>query len=136
MSTRSGLVVIVDDDHAVRSSLKFALEAEGLHVRSHQSAANALVDPDLASAGCLVVDHYMPGMSGLDLIAELRRRLVSVPAILITARPSEDLRLRGMSSGCLQVLDKPLQDSALLDAVLIALAGEPESSVEPLRESI
>ena len=125
MSTRSGLVVIVDDDHAVRSSLKFALEAEGLHVRSHQSAANALVDPDLASAGCLVVDHYMPGMSGLDLVAELRQRHVSVPAILITARPSEDLRLRGMSSGCLQVLDKPLQDSALLDSVLTALDRSP-----------
>jgi two-component system response regulator FixJ len=136
MSTSTGLVVVVDDDVAVRSSLKFALEAEGLHVRSHPGAEEALEDPELPAAGCLVVDYHMPGMNGVDLVAELRRRHVGVPAILITARSASELRLRGVHSAFHQVLDKPLQDGALLEAILSALAGLAGPSVEPLRGSI
>jgi two-component system response regulator FixJ len=136
MSTPSGLVIVIDDDLAVRNSLRFSLELEGLTVRSHSSGSDALADPDLATAGCLVVDLHMPLMNGMDFMAELRRRKVAVPTVLITARFGRDIELRGIRSGFRAVLEKPLQDGALLEAICGALARKPPTSVEALRESI
>jgi FixJ family two-component response regulator len=121
----SGLVIVIDDDLAVRKSLTFSLELEGLTVRSHPSGPDALADPDLTTAGCLVVDLHMPSMNGLDFMAELGRRNVTVPAVLITAKPGRHNQLQGVPSGFRAVLEKPLQDDALLDAICGALASEP-----------
>ena len=82
-----GPVLVVDDDAAVRHALKFALELEGLSVRLYQGGEEVLADADLPSTGCLVVDHFMPAMTGVELIEGLRRRAVALPAILITAKP-------------------------------------------------
>src|SRR5262245_64400380 len=78
------VVIIIDDDLAVRNSLKFSLEIEGLTVRGYATGAELLSADDLALCGCLVVDQNMPGINGLDLIALLRARHFAVPAILIT----------------------------------------------------
>ena len=82
------LVVIVDDDPAIRSSLAFSLQTEGFSVRSYASGTELLGDDLTAEASCLVIDYQLPGMNGLDLVAELRRRQVAAPAILITTHPS------------------------------------------------
>ena len=121
MSQESGTVLIVDDDAAVRSSLKFALEIEGLAVRLYDGAAALLADRALPSCGCLVVDYRMPVMDGLELIEALRARDVAMPAILITGRANKQLRLRAARSDVRRVLEKPLSDGMLVDSIRAAL---------------
>jgi two-component system, LuxR family, response regulator FixJ len=116
-STVPGYVVIViDDDLAVRNSLKFSLEIEGLTVRSYATGAELLSAGDLALCNCLVVDQNMPGMNGLDLIALVRARSFAAPAILITSHPSPSLRDRAQKAG-VPIVEKPLLGNALLDKI-------------------
>jgi len=121
MTTNPGPVLVVDDDAAVRDSLKFALELEGLNVRLYKGGEELLAATDLPARGCLVVDFYMPAMDGVELINRLRRRHVDLPAILITAKATQDLRDRAARSGVRQVLEKPLEDSKLIDSIRSAL---------------
>lgn len=121
MSQNSGTVLIVDDDAAVRSSLKFALEVEGLKVRLYDGAAALLADRALPPCGCLVVDYRMPFMDGLELIETLRARNVVMPAILITGRANGQLRSRAAKSGIRSVLEKPLSDGTLVESIRSAL---------------
>lgn len=123
MSTTPGPVIVVDDDAAVRDSLKFALELEGLDVRIYPGAEEVLAESDWPSHGCLVVDYYMPLMNGVELVDQLRGRRVDLPAILITTKASNAVRSRAACSGFRQVLEKPLEDGALLDSIHSALAA-------------
>src|SRR6187551_1347860 len=88
LSTPGFVVIVLDDDLAVRNALKFSLEVEGFTVRSYATGAELLDAADPPDCGCLVVDQHMPGMSGLDLIDLLRSRHFSAPAILITGDPA------------------------------------------------
>ncbi len=120
-----GHVIVVDDDAAVRASLKFSLELEGLTVRAYAGGDALLADPALPARGCLVVDYYMPLMDGIDLVGRLRRRRVSLPAILITAKATEDMRRSAARAGIGLVLEKPLGDASLLEGIRGALAAAP-----------
>lgn len=114
--SQSGLVVtVIDDDFAVRNALKFWLEVEGLTVRSYASGAELLSAGDLDRCDCFVVDQKMPAMSGLDLIAQLRDRDFTAPAILITSHPSVSLRERAEKA------DVPIMEKALLEYGLLAI---------------
>ena len=75
------MVLVVDDDPAVRNSLKFSLELEGFAVRLYADGRELLDDPHLPPDGCLIVDQVMPGMTGLDVVAAIRRRGMMNPAI-------------------------------------------------------
>lgn len=110
------VVIIIDDDLAVRNSLKFSLEIEGLTVRSYATGAELLSAGDLDLCSCLVVDQNMPGMNGLDLIGLLRARHFVAPAILITSHPSPSLRERARTAG-VPIVEKPLLGNALLDKI-------------------
>ena len=123
MPQNRGTVLIVDDDAAVRSSLKFALEVEGLQVRLYAGAEALLADDDLPSCGCLVVDYRMPVMDGLALIDAMRARNVAMPAILITGRANKQLRSLAAKSGVREVLEKPLSDGALVASIRSAMAA-------------
>jgi len=123
MPITPGPVIVVDDDAAVRQSLKFALELEGMNVRLYESGDELLADPELPTNGCLVVDYYMPTMNGVELMDKLHRRLVKLPAILITARATDDMRRRAARSGFSQVIEKPLEDSTLFDSIRGALSA-------------
>jgi FixJ family two-component response regulator len=113
----TGLVVIVvDDDVAVRNSLKFSLEIEGFAVRAYSGGIELLNDTELPGDGCLVIDQNMPGMNGLDLVAQLRARDVAVPAILITGSPTAALSARAAKAG-VAIVEKPLLGTALLDRI-------------------
>src|SRR5262249_24961223 len=88
------LVGIVDDDPAVRNSLKFSLELEGFAVGTFANAAELLRAPDLSRFQCLVVDFNMPGMDGIELAVKLREMQFAAPVILITSDPSKALITR------------------------------------------
>lgn len=123
MPTITGPVLVVDDDAAVRQSLKFALELEGLEVRLYADGAQLFADSELPPTGCLVVDLTMPGMNGIDLVSRLREHHIDLPAILITTPGSPCLRERALRAGFRLVLEKPLEDGALLDGIAGALTA-------------
>ena len=123
MPKHTGPVLVVDDDEAVRHSLKFALELEGLDVRLYGDAAALLRDAALPRTGCLVVDYWMPDMDGFELVGRLRDRNVDLPAILITARLSGDLQRRAARAGFRRVVEKPFEDGSLLNGIRDALAA-------------
>jgi two-component system, LuxR family, response regulator FixJ len=118
---RGAVVVVVDDDPAVRNSLKFVLEIEGFVVRIYESGGELLGARDLPTCSCLVIDQQMPGMTGMDLIAKLRDRNVSVPAILITGRPNLVLSERAARAD-VPIVEKPLLGNALVDRIRDACA--------------
>ncbi|MGA0532909.1 response regulator transcription factor [Hansschlegelia sp. KR7-227] len=123
MSVHAGTVIVVDDDEAVRSSMRFALELEGLIVRLYEDGAALLEAGDLPEKACLLIDQYMPGMEGMDLIARLRDRHVRLPVILMTAKATEDLRRRAVLAGIELVVEKPFRDAALMEGIHRALAA-------------
>ncbi|WP_201861198.1 response regulator [Microvirga soli] len=118
----TALVLVVDDDRAVGASLKFAFELEGLKVRLYGSGSELLADPALLDHGCLVVDYLMPDMDGCQLMAEVRARQIDHPAILITSHVDEQLRRCAEHCGYMYILEKPLEDDALIEAIRAALS--------------
>ncbi|MFD1702937.1 response regulator transcription factor [Methylopila henanensis] len=122
MSANTGVVIVVDDDEAVRASMRFALELEGLDVRLYDGGAALLAAGELPETGCLLIDQWMPGMEGVDLIARLRERRVLLPVILMTAKSTEELRRRAGAAGAELVVEKPFGDGVLMDGIHRALA--------------
>jgi FixJ family two-component response regulator len=114
--TPGPFVIVVDDDDAVRNSLKFSLEIEGFAVRLYSGGSELLNAPDLDDCACLVIDQNMPGLSGLDTVRKLRERRVTVPAILITGHPSTVLRARASGAG-VNIVEKPLFGNALIEGI-------------------
>jgi two-component system, LuxR family, response regulator FixJ len=112
------LVLVVDDDLAVRESLKFALEQEGLEVHACSGGADLLGHPRLMRADCLVLDYQLPGMGGFEVLSELKTRDCRVPVILITDDATAPLRRRAAIAGVRHVVEKPLLDSALIESII------------------
>lgn len=117
----SQLVVVVDDEESVREAVQRLLRAAGVTVKSFASAEEFLNSGQLNNTGCLVADIRMPGVSGLDLLAELNRQHLPIPTILITAHGDESLRMQAMRAGAVKFLPKPLDGATLLASVQAAL---------------
>lgn len=111
MSSQGRIVAVVDDDTAVCDSTRMLLEAYDFEVRTYQSAAEFLKESPGVS--CLVVDYQMPGLNGLELVSELRKRGLSVPVIMITATEDATIERRAAELGIRSVLRKPLGKSLL-----------------------
>jgi FixJ family two-component response regulator len=118
LTTRGRWIVsIVDDDASVRRALRNLLSSAGFQAEVFESAEAFLESGDRESAGCLVLDLGLPGMSGLDLLTRLtaagsRRRI-----IVLTAHGGDEIRQRCLQAGAVAFLEKPFQSAALLDAV-------------------
>jgi two-component system, LuxR family, response regulator FixJ len=108
-------VAIVDDDDAVRDSMCLLLETHGFEARAYRSGTEFLRDnPEV---GCLIVDHHMPGLNGLDFMSELRQRGSKVPTIMITATRSPGVKRLALDLGIKRVLEKPASARILLGAI-------------------
>ncbi len=118
MPQRQSLVLVANDDDAMRNALQFALRLENFEVRAHRSGAELVADPDLRRADCLILKDGMPDMDGLEVMRFLRACDLVPPAILLTANATPRLRARASAAGILLVLEKPILDNALLDGVL------------------
>jgi len=117
------VVLVVDDDAAVRSALKFALEIEGFSVRLYATPEALLAENDLPATGCLVIDYRMPEIDGLELVERLHNLGVTLPVVLISGRVTQSLRARASSLGISGVLEKPLSD--LVASIRRALDARP-----------
>lgn len=116
------LVLVVDDDPALCGSLKFALEIEGFAVRTFLDGPAALSSLGSDVPHCLVIDYRLADTNGLQLIAELRRRGITAPAILITTNPGVALQAAAEQVGA-QIIEKPLLTNALSDAIRCAIGA-------------
>ncbi len=117
MNARSHVVLVVDDDLAVRESLKFVLGVEGLEVHDCASGAALLDHPQLMDAACLVVDDQMPEMDGFEVLSALKTRDCRAPVILITGNATAGIRRRAALAGVRHIVEKPLLDSALIESI-------------------
>ena len=116
------LVMVLDDDAAVRNSLKFSLDIEGFTVRVFSSSTELLNSPDLLSCCCLIIDQRLPGMTGLELLALLRQRNIAIPAILVTTHPDEAVR-KSAREASVPIVEKPFLENALVDHLLAAIGN-------------
>jgi FixJ family two-component response regulator len=115
-------VFLVDDDAAVRDSIRTLLECCGLEVHDYASGPDFLADPRSSGPGCLITDVHMPGMNGLALIDAMRVRARRLPVIVITGRADPRLVARLKNAGACAIFEKPVDDTALLEAIEHAVA--------------
>jgi len=118
---KAKLVTIVDDDESVRSALQGLMKVAGLPARAFASAEEFLESGQQHQTACLIADIRMPGMSGLELQAELNAESCRVPIIFITAHGDAKMRMQALRAGAVEFLAKPFDDEALLDSVRAAL---------------
>jgi FixJ family two-component response regulator len=114
---------VVDDDESVRESLPHLLKRFGFAVQAFSSAEEYLASDLVSKSKCLVVDINMPGMSGPDLLEELRRLGWETPVIFITAQRDETIRSQVLEQGAIACLFKPFSGAALRAAIDAALGS-------------
>jgi FixJ family two-component response regulator len=120
---RSGMLVcVVDDDHAVRESLRLLIETQGVEVRAYERCIDFLDDPDRGRCACLVLDVRLPGgMSGLQLQQRLQENGDEPPIVFISGHADVPMAVKAMRAGAVDFLQKPFPEQALLDRIEQAL---------------
>ncbi len=118
----TSVVYVVDDDVSVRESLGNLMRSVGLKVELFASARDFQNRAAFSGSACVVLDVRLPGMSGLDLQAELTRSGDRLPIIFITGHGDVPMSVRAMKGGALEFLQKPFREQDLLDAIHTALA--------------
>ncbi len=121
MKPQAPHVFVIDDDDAVRGSLKMLFRSVNLPVTVYASAQEFLPNYLAEQPGCLVVDVRMPGMSGLELQQQLNLRGAMIPVIFITGHGDISMAVEAMQHGAFDFLPKPFRDQDLLDRVQRAL---------------
>jgi FixJ family two-component response regulator len=120
------LVYVVDDDDAMRDSLRWLLESTGYRVSAYSTAERFLTAYKPNFAACVVLDVRMPGLSGLELQQELNRRGETLPIIFITGHGDVPMAVSAVKNGAFHFLEKPFKDEQLLGLIeQAALTREP-----------
>jgi len=123
-------VFIVDDDEAVRNSLRMLARSVGLTATPFSSAQEFLQHYDPVAPGCLVLDVRMPGMSGIELQQQLNLRGAVIPVIFITGHGDVPMAVEAMQQGAFDFLQKPFRDQDLIDRLQRALEKDRATRAE------
>jgi FixJ family two-component response regulator len=124
MADDAPVVHLIDDDDSVRKAVSRLLKAAGHTVQSYANAGDFLLSLPSAAAGCVVLDVRMPGPSGLELHAALKRLEHPLPVIFLTGHGDIPMSVQAIKAGAVDFLTKPVQRQALLAAVDQALATQ------------
>lgn len=116
MTISNPIIAVVDDDDAVRNSLKFSLEIDGFAVRTYANAEELLGSSNLNNLQCLIVDQDMPRMTGLELVAALRRLGLEVPTVLISGHLTPAVTRQASAAG-IPVIEKPFLGNGLVELI-------------------
>jgi two-component system response regulator FixJ len=116
-------VWIVDDAVSVRKSIGAVLETADIVVRDYGSAREFLADFVPREPGCLIADHHMPDMTGLELLLHLREEGITMPVILITGRGDPVLKQKALKAGAVAALDKPVDGEELITLIESVIAN-------------
>lgn len=127
MKEKPATVFVVDDDEAVRTSLRLLLKSVGLPVETCASAQEFLDRFDADRPGCLVLDIRMPGMSGLELQERLNAMHAMIPVVFITGHGDVPMAVEAMQHGAVDFIQKPFRDQDLLDRINQALEKDREN---------
>jgi FixJ family two-component response regulator len=120
------LISVVEDDQFFRESMRRLMSSLGYSVEAFPSAADFLGSPRLTETACLITDVHMPGMTGVELYRHLIDTGYSIPTILITAYPDDNVRARALEDGVVCYLRKPLDESRLICCLRAAFqSGNP-----------
>jgi two-component system response regulator FixJ len=125
MTNNDALVFVVDDDAPSREAVTNLARSMQLRAESFASAEEFL-DRYRGQPGCVVVDLRMPGLSGVELQDELRQRGLPIPVIVVTGHAHTAAVVRAMRNGAISVLDKPVDEDELWQAVRAALAQDAD----------
>lgn len=127
--TESGpIVFVVDDDASVRRSTERLMRSEGLRVQTFATAREFLKQPHTDRPACLILDVRMPGLSGIDLQAELKASGIDVPIIFMTGHGDIPMTVRAMKAGAVEFLTKPVKSRNLIEAVRVAIERDREAN--------
>lgn len=127
--TESGpIVFVVDDDASVRRSTERLMRSEGLRVQTFATAREFLKQPHTDRPACLILDVRMPGLSGIDLQAELKASGIDVPIIFMTGHGDIPMTVRAMKAGAAEFLTKPVKSRNLIEAVRVAIERDREAN--------
>lgn len=121
MNPENATVFVVDDDASVRKALARAIQAAGLNVKTFATARQFLDQGSPEGPGCLVLDVRMPGLSGLDLQAELNSRNIRTPIIFITGHGDIPVTVKAMKGGAVDFLTKPFKVTNLIEVIQEAI---------------
>jgi two-component system response regulator FixJ len=113
-------VALIDDDEAVLRSLRLLLEGRGVSVRCYASAESFLQDIDKTAISCVVSDVRMPGLSGVELQQELKKRNFALPVILITGHGDIAMAVKAIKEGAFDFIEKPFDDERLVASITTA----------------
>ncbi len=119
----SDVVCIVEDDSAIRDSLRVLFEAHELRTECFASGRDLFASGPIDRFGCFVVDYRMPQMDGLCVLETIRSRRVYTPAVLLTSAPDDVLRRKAKFSDVIAVLDKPVDDGILMPLIKDAIGA-------------
>jgi len=133
--TTEKTIFIVDDDPDLRDALAMLMRAAGLQSEQFASAREFLQRVDAGRVGCLVLDIRMPGMSGIELQAELRKRRITLPIVFLTGHGDVPLAVKAMKAGAADFIQKPLDEHRLVLAVMNALKTGAEPASQPQGEN-
>jgi len=123
-------VYVVDDDEAVRKSLRMLLKTEGYSVATFSGAEEFLTICNQETAGCIILDVNMPEMDGPALQQELNRRGLNLPIIFLTGQGSIPITVRALKAGAIDFLTKPVDGTELLACVKKALKKCAELKIQ------
>jgi FixJ family two-component response regulator len=126
MQQHDSTVFVVDDHQGIRKSLRYLMESADLKVEAFGSAEEFLETYDSSRTGCLVVDVYMPGMTGVQLLEQLAMRGDQRPAIVISGQGDIPMAVRAMKVGAVDFLQKPFEDEDLLERVRQSVAMDAQ----------
>lgn len=118
-------VIVVDDDDAVRESLGVLLEAHKFHALLYRTGEDILAARWPHDVDCILLDLNLPGISGLDVMTFIHSKMPGVPVVLMTALRTGQLKDAAKSAGAVALLDKPVEEGTLIEAIKMAI-GSPE----------
>lgn len=133
-----GRLYVIDDDEPVRDGLRLMLEAAGFEVQVFSSAELFLEALEPGARGCIILDLRLPGMSGTELQAELRRRSNELPIVFLTAYGDIPMTVSAVKAGASDVLVKPVEGNRLVERVneILRDAAAREASTAHTRARI
>jgi RNA polymerase sigma factor (sigma-70 family) len=131
----TALIAIIDDDDAVRDSLALLLRLHGFAAREFASGESFLEWADTESADCVLLDLRMPGMSGIDVQAELARRRLRWPIVMLTAHGDIATTRAALKGGAYDFIEKPFDDDVLLQTIRTATQRSAERRTQAERET-
>lgn len=123
MATKESMVYVIDDDESIRKSFSRLFRSANLKVETFSSPDEFLSCPIQNENACILLDIRMPGTTGFDLQQKLSEAGISLPVIVVSASDDEQVRETARRLGAMSFFHKPVDDQALLDAILWVISG-------------